>query len=171
MRPCLCQDAFAPLPSARHRARHIVLVTLSRVGRVSLRRNRPGQTFHLPEQPAKKRPYCEPVSATPANRIVDCGFLLPIVLAPPIAQEVLVSPLAHLDHRRAALSDEPRKKIERDADIVGNRFVLQFDKKRQEVQRLLGTDFRLVVVRPIPLCELACVIEFVELYRNSCNRP
>ena len=55
---------------------------------------------------------------------------------------------------RAALPDEAREKVERDADIVGDRFVLQLDKKRQEVQRLLGTDFGLMVVRPVALCEL-----------------
>ena len=70
------------------------------------------------------------------------------MVAPPIAEEVLVGALADLHDGRARLAHQPRQEVERDADIVRDRFVLQLDQERQEVQRLLAADPGLVVVRP-----------------------
>jgi hypothetical protein len=43
----------------------------------------------------------------------------PVVLAPPVAEEILVGALAHLHDRRPAVLDELREEVERDAHVVG----------------------------------------------------
>ncbi len=67
---------------------------------------------------------------------VDLDLLLPVVLAPPVAEPVLVGAFADLHHRRTRLAYEAGEEVERDADIVRDGLVLQLDQERQELERL-----------------------------------
>src|SRR5437879_2315950 len=48
------------------------------------------------------------------------GVQPPVVLAPPVTEEVLVRPFADLDDRRPTVFHQLREEVERNADVVGD---------------------------------------------------
>src|SRR5262249_24420140 len=81
-----------------------------------------------------------PEARTLERGLVDLLVLLAVVLAPPVAEEILVGALADLNNGRSRIAHQLREEVQRDADVVGDGLVLQPHEQRQEVLHLLTID-------------------------------
>ena len=85
----------------------------------------------------------------------------PVVLAPPVTEEVLVRPFADLDDRRPTVFHQLREEVERNADVVGDRLVLKLHEQRQEILHLFPIDQDLVMIGRVSTADAAGELEFV----------
>ena len=83
------------------------------------------------------------------------------MLAPPVAEEVLVCALSDLHHRGPAVPDELREEVERDTDVVGDRLVLEADEQWQKILHLPPVNQRLVMIGLVTPADAPGVLKLV----------